>query len=102
MVSYLSVSHRYIVVLSVYRLIRILDVLPGMENLVKSGEFLMDAAKGSIARLNSRHDRGLPCLTPLVTLYGLLRMPLMATWVYALAYRDLIVSMKSCGSLKCT
>jgi hypothetical protein len=28
------------------------------------------SARGSIARLNSRYDRGSPCLTPRVTLKG--------------------------------
>lgn len=66
-VSYLSFSDRYIVVSSAYRLILMFVGVPGITKPDRLGVFLTVAASGSIARLNSRHDRGSPCRTPLDT-----------------------------------
>ena len=52
-------------------------------------------ARSSIARSNSKHDRGSPWCTPLDTLKG----ALMTTTVSAFSYREFIVFMKFSGRL---
>ena len=61
--------------------------------------FLMDAASGSIARSKRRQERGSPCLTPLVIVYGLLIIPLIITFVLAFLYSASTVLTKMFGSL---
>lgn len=53
-------------VLSAYRLTQMLEGAPGIWKPCMSGEFRMEAASGSMARLNSRQERGSPWQTPLV------------------------------------
>lgn len=52
---------------SAYRLINIFVSRPGTSKPVRSGEFCIDAASGSMARSKRRHERGSPCLIPRVT-----------------------------------
>jgi hypothetical protein len=56
-------------------------------------------AMSSIARLNSRHDGGLPCLTPLMIRKALLSILFIITEVHALVYSLLTVLTKFCGIL---
>ena len=64
------------------------------------GSFLILHASGSIARSKRGHERGSPCLTPLVTWYGSLITLLTPTTVWALLYRDFTVSVKGFGRPK--
>jgi len=61
---------------------------------------LIKHARGSMARSNRRQDKGLPCLTPLVTRNGSLSMPFIAIWVWANLYSSLTVLMKGGGMQK--
>src|ERR1700722_3372952 len=55
---------------------------------------LMDMARGSIARLKSKQDKGSPWRTPLVIAKGSLLTPLIITVVFALLYMLLMVLIK--------
>ncbi|KAJ3816693.1 hypothetical protein F5880DRAFT_194993 [Lentinula raphanica] len=59
-----------------------------------------DSPSDSIAISNRMHDKGSPCLTPLVTLNGFeLLMPLTYTWVFASLYSAFTVLMNCSGFL---
>ena len=82
----LSVSLKKADVSSANRAVMSRSAAPGMLN-----PFRLDArsmqASGSMARLNSRHDSGAPCLTPRITRYEVLHSPLIMTTVVACLYR---------------
>ena len=69
--------------------------LVGMK--LELGHSLTRFDMGSIARLNRRHERGLPWCTPLVIRNFLLGLLLSMTVVSALEYKELIVSIRFLG-----
>jgi hypothetical protein len=56
----------------------------------------------TIARLNNRHERGSPCLTPRVTKNGSFISPLIITIVSALVYGDLTALQNLGGNPMCS
>src|SRR5204862_7173428 len=91
-VENLSLAFRYTVVSSAKRAVISFFVIPGTLYPSRS-DLLSISAKGSIARLNSRHDSGSPCRTPLIILYAELITPFITITVFAVLYNDLIISM---------
>src|ERR1700761_2568109 len=61
----------------------------------------MRQANGSIARLNKRHERGSPCLTPRITIYGSLIIPFTITTVFAFVYKFVMVLQNLGGNRIC-
>ena len=71
---------------------------PGIVMPLRLWSSLRVHARGSIARLNKVQDSRSPCQTPLVILKGLLSLPLMTTWVWALMYKVFTVLIKFDGT----
>lgn len=82
---------------SAYMFTIIFSAIPGIWYPFNVGDWRSAHASGSIARSKSKQDSGSPCLTPRVTLKGVLRNPLIATLVYADWYRFFIVFVNMGG-----